>query len=113
MTGQDAAPFPYRGPAECLAPIVAALRDVVDPEVALSIVDMGLVCGVAIDADRAAVELTMTTSACPVTHVVLEDVQVALDGVLPEHLAIDVQVVSDPPWTPERMSGRARAFLAR
>lgn len=113
MPEQDALPFPYSGAIECRGALVTALRSVVDPEVALSIVDMGLVYGVAIDAETAVVELTMTTSACPVTHVIVEDVQAALDRVLPEHLAIDVKLVWDPPWTPERMSDGARAFLRR
>ena len=109
----DATPFPCAGPVDLCNAVLAALRGVVDPEVALSIVDMGLVYGVAIDDDTASVELTMTTSACPVTHVIVEDVQAALDRVLPEHLAIDVKLVWQPPWTPARMSERARAFMGR
>ena len=107
----DATPFPYAGPADLREAVLAALASVVDPEVALSIVDMGLVYGVDIDAETAAVALTMTTAACPVTHVIVEDVQAALDRILPEHLAIDVQLVWQPPWTPERMSDRARSFM--
>jgi len=107
----DAPPFPYRGPIDLRPAVPAALGGVVDTEVALSIVDMGLVYGVAIDGEAATVELTMTTSACPVTHVIVGDVQAALDRVLPEHLAIDVKLVWEPPWTRERMSDRARSFM--
>jgi len=105
--------FPYRGPDEWRLAVENALREVVDPEVALSIVDMGLVYDVAIEGDAAVVALTMTSSACPVTHVIVEDVQAALDRVLPEQLAIDVRLVWDPPWTPERMSAKARELLQR
>lgn len=111
MTTTPSAPFPYEGPAELLQPIVGALTKVVDPELALSIVDVGLVYGVTLADARAHVRITMTSVACPVVDVIIEDVENELDRVLPSDYAIDVELVWEPPWTPEHMSERARRFM--
>jgi metal-sulfur cluster biosynthetic enzyme len=103
--------FLYDGPEELSEPIADALRRVVDPEVALSIVDVGLVYGVAVDAERVHVQMTMTSAACPVTDMILEEVEQQLEQVVPDGLAIDVELVWDPPWTPERMSESAKRFM--
>ncbi|MBS0340042.1 MAG: metal-sulfur cluster assembly factor [Proteobacteria bacterium] len=104
-------PFPYSGPEALKAPLLAALRRVVDPEVALSIVDVGLVYGVTVTQERLQVLLTMTSAACPVTHIIVQDVEAELDPIVPPDLTIDVTLVWEPPWTPERMSARAKAFM--
>jgi metal-sulfur cluster biosynthetic enzyme len=105
-------PFPYEGPDELHEPIVAALRNVVDPEVALSIVDVGLVYGVTVTDDRLHVLLTMTSAACPVADDIIEEVETELDRVAPASLPIEVELVWDPPWTPDRMSERAKRFMS-
>jgi metal-sulfur cluster biosynthetic enzyme len=104
-------PFPFAGPAEWLAPVVAALMRVVDPELALSIVDVGLVRGVALEDGRARVRLTMTSAACPVTDVIIEDVQAELNRVLPAEWTIEVSLNWEPAWSPAEMSERARQFM--
>jgi len=106
-----ACPFPYRGPPELQKSIVSALKLVVDPEVALSIVDLGLVYGVEIDAEKARVTMTMTSAACPVTDVITEDVEAELERVLPAGSWIEVDLVWEPAWTPELMSDSARRFM--
>jgi len=103
--------FEFEGDAALRAPITEALRRVVDPEVALSIVDVGLVYRVRVDAEGAHVLMTMTSAACPVTDVIVEDVQNELDRVLPAALPLEVEITFDPPWTPERMSQSARRFM--
>jgi metal-sulfur cluster biosynthetic enzyme len=105
------AAYPYEGPDALQHPIEAALRRVVDPEVAMSIVDVGLVYGVTVDATRAHVRVTMTSAACPVADVILDDIRGELDRTLPHELAIDVELVWEPTWTTERMSARAKAFM--
>jgi len=107
----DESRFTYSGPAELLPAVARALEKVVDPEVALNIVDVGLVYGVAIADGRMDVRITMTSAACPVTDVIVDDVENALDDAMPPDLKIHVEVVWEPPWTSERMSGRARAFM--
>lgn len=104
-------PFPYQGPPELLPAVLAALHQVVDPEVALSIVDLGLVYGVEIGEDKAKVRMTMTSAACPVTDVIMADVETELERVLPGGSWVEVELVWDPFWTPEMMSERARRFM--
>jgi metal-sulfur cluster biosynthetic enzyme len=105
------APFPYEGPDALLAPIADALRRVVDPEVAMSIVDVGLVYGVTVAKGKVHLLLTMTSAACPVADVIIDDVETELDRIVPADLQIQVDLVWDPPWTPARMSERAKIFM--
>lgn len=106
-----ALPYPYEGPEELREPILAALRRVVDPEVAMSIVDVGLVYDVAVTPERVNVLLTMTSAACPVVDVIVDDACSELDKVVPANQRIHVEVVWEPPWTTDRMSDRAKAFM--
>lgn len=103
--------FPYEGPQELHATITAALERVVDPEVAMNIVDVGLVYGVTVRDGRVDVLVTMTSAACPVADVIVEDIEFQLDQSLPAHLKIHVELVWEPPWTAERMSARARLVM--
>jgi len=103
--------FPYEGPPELLPAVTAALETVVDPEVAMNIVDVGLVYGATVKDGRLDMDVTMTSAACPVADVILADIEDALDRALPPELKIHVELVWEPPWTPERMSARARCFM--
>jgi metal-sulfur cluster biosynthetic enzyme len=103
--------FPYTGPPELLPVVVQALESVVDPEVAMNIVDVGLVYGVKVEDGRLDVDLTMTSAACPVTDIIVDDVEDALDKALPPDLKIHVELVWEPPWTPQRLSAEARSFM--
>lgn len=102
---------PYEGDEAWRQPIMGALRKVVDPEVALSILDVGLVYGVSVKPDKVHVLMTMTSAACPVTDMLIEEVQTELDQVLPADMAIDVELCWEPPWTPARMSPLGRSFM--
>lgn len=103
--------FLYSGPQELLPVIVGALERVVDPEVAMNIVDVGLVYGVVVKDSRIDVDVTMTSAACPVTDVIVEDIETQLDRDLPGDMLIHVELVWEPPWTPDRMSDSARGFM--
>ena len=103
--------YPYSGPAELREPVEQALRAVVDPELALSIVDVGLVYGVHITDGKARIVITMTSVACPVTEVIVEDIEAELDRVIPPDTTIEVELMWQPPWSPERMSARGKAFM--
>ncbi len=107
----EQAPFDYRGPSVWREPVRVALKNVVDPEAALSVVDMGLVLSVVIDGDIAHVRLVMTSAACPVSDVIVDDVEQVLDTTLPPHMQIRVEVCRDIEWSPERMSAAARRFM--
>jgi metal-sulfur cluster biosynthetic enzyme len=104
----DDAPFPYDGPPELLEPIADALLEVVDPEIGLSIVDIGLVYAVELAWGHCSVQMTMTSAACPLGDLIVADVEHALRAVLPADTAIEVVLVWEPPWTPDRMSDGAR-----
>lgn len=104
-------PYPYEGPDELYQPILDALTKVVDPEVAMSIVDVGLIYGVQVTPEKVHVLITMTSAACPVTDVIVDEVETELDRIAPPELLVHVELVWDPPWTMERMSGRARRFM--
>lgn len=104
-------PFAYSGPDELRQPIETALRQVVDPEVALSIVDVGLVYAVTVTDEHVQVRMTMTSAACPVADVILAEVESELDRVVPPHLSVAVELVWEPAWTTDRMSRRAKAFM--
>lgn len=92
-------------------PIEDALRRVVDPEVAMTIVDVGLVYGVTVHERRLHVLITMTSAACPVTDLILGEVESELARITPAGTQIDVELAWEPPWSTDRMSARAKAFM--
>lgn len=89
----------------------AALRGVDDPEVGMNIVDLGLVYGVEVTPTRLHVDLTMTSPACPMGEMILDDVQHMLEALAPAGVEIELALVWDPPWGPDRMSAHARAHF--
>lgn len=104
-------PFPYDGPEALRQPVIDALRRVVDPEVAMNIVDVGLIYGVTIGDGKVHALVTMTSAACPVADVILGDIENELDRAVPADLLIQVELIWEPPWTPERMSQSAKRFM--
>lgn len=60
---------------------------------------------------KAHVRMTMTSVACPVVDLILEEAESELERVLPADMAIHVELCWEPAWTPERMSERARRFM--
>lgn len=85
-----------------------ALCSVDDPEVGMNIVDLGLVYRIDITPELVRVELTMTTPACPMGDLITENAHRAVSAALPEGVAVEVVLVWEPPWTPDRMSESAR-----
>ncbi len=104
-------PFPYEGPEDLRQPILDALCRVVDPEVAMHIVDVGLVYGVTVSEGMLHVQVTMTSAACPVADVILQDVERELEAAVPGDLLVHVELVWYPPWTSDRMSLGAKRFM--
>jgi metal-sulfur cluster biosynthetic enzyme len=85
-----------------------ALRTVEDPEAGMSVLDLGLVYGIALEAGRVRVQMTMTSPACPATDYLVDEAAAAIRAVAPDGTDVEVALVWDPPWTPERMSAEAR-----
>jgi metal-sulfur cluster biosynthetic enzyme len=104
-------PFPFCGEPDVGECIAGALRRVVDPEMALGIVDLGLVYGVEVHHDEISVRITMTSAACPVTQLIVDDIVAEVGAALGPHVRVRVEVCWDPPWDPRRMSARARRAL--
>ncbi len=88
-----------------------ALRSVDDPEAGMNIVDLGLIYEVCVAPAKVSVAMTMTTQACPMTEMIMEQARAAIATVVPPGTEIDLELVWDPPWTPDKMSGMAREFF--
>ncbi len=89
--------------------ILEALRDVVDPELGINVVDLGLVYGVDVDAERmATIDMTLTSAACPLTDVIEDQAREALDGVVTD---FRINWVWMPPWGPEHITKDGREQL--
>ena len=86
------------------------LRRVKDPEINLNIVDLGLIYEIEVDENNVNVDMSLTSPGCPAGPQILHDVEDALRE-LPGIREISVNVVWSPPWTPERIEPRVRAYL--
>ena len=84
------------------------LKQVDDPEAGMNIVDLGLVYDIRIGDDSVHVDMTMTTAACPMADMITDNVRAAIASITHPDTAIDVELVWDPPWTPDKMTGIAR-----
>jgi metal-sulfur cluster biosynthetic enzyme len=87
-----------------------ALRSVDDPEVGMSIVDLGLVYRIDITAEYVRVEMTMTTQACPMADLITDNARRAVVALVPDGMGVgvDIVLVWEPFWTPDRMSESAK-----
>lgn len=85
-----------------------ALATVIDPEAGMNVVDLGLVYRVESGPAGVLVEMTMTTPACPVADMLVDEARSAIVQVTPPGTPIDVRLVWDPIWNPSMMSGVAK-----
>jgi metal-sulfur cluster biosynthetic enzyme len=91
------------------ADVEEAMRDVIDPELGINVVDLGLVYGVALDANRhATIDMTLTSAACPLTDVIEDQTAQALDGVVD---GFRINWVWMPPWGPDKITDEGREQL--
>lgn len=87
-----------------------ALTNVIDPELGLDFVELGLIYGIAVDGGDVHVTFTLTTPACPIGPMVAEQIEefvTELDGVT----SVDSELIFTPPWSPDRMSEDAKFAL--
>ena len=87
-----------------------ALRRVKDPEINLNIVDLGLVYDIAVEGDNVSIDMSLTSPGCPAGAQIMHDAEEQLKA-LPGVGAVAVNLVWSPPWTPERIEPRVRAYL--
>lgn len=89
--------------------LTEAMRDVVDPELGINVVDLGLVYGISVDdTNTAIIDMTLTSAACPLTDVIADQVQVALG---PYVDAVSINWVWMPPWGPDKITDDGREQL--
>ncbi len=97
-------------PGSELEQVRDALRGVIDPELGINIVDLGLVYGLSIDASRVSVVMTMTSPACPLGGVIKSEARAAIRQLFPGH-EVETHLVWQPPWTSDRITQAGREML--
>jgi metal-sulfur cluster biosynthetic enzyme len=88
-----------------------ALCQVLDPEIGVNIVDLGLVYRIEVDGARVRIAMTMTSPACPLADYLKDLVTSAIRDRVPDVADIDIVVEWEPPWDPNMMSDDARRQL--
>ncbi|TDB82212.1 metal-sulfur cluster assembly factor, partial [Actinomadura sp. KC216] len=88
--------------------ILEALKDVVDPELGINVVDLGLVYGVTIADEVATLDMTLTSAACPLTDVIEDQAHSALEGMVKD---VKINWVWLPPWGPDKITDEGRDQL--
>ena len=91
--------------------ILGALKAVIDPELGINIVDLGLVYHAERNATGIDIALTMTTPACPLGEMMSEEIKLVLRDRFPDVSEVRVDIVWDPPWSPDLMSEESRRQL--
>ncbi|RLF49731.1 MAG: aromatic ring hydroxylase [Thermoplasmata archaeon] len=90
--------------------VMSVLEKVYDPELGLSVVDLGFIYDVKVEDDRVSIKMTVTVPTCPLRALIAKDVERAvksIEGVK----EVDVEIVFDPPWSPEMMSDKAKKMF--
>jgi metal-sulfur cluster biosynthetic enzyme len=89
--------------------VTEAMKDVVDPELGINVVDLGLVYGVHLDeSSNAVLDMTLTSAACPLTDVITDQTNQALEGLVND---VTINWVWMPPWGPDKITDDGREML--
>jgi metal-sulfur cluster biosynthetic enzyme len=106
-------PPAQRAEEPALEDLEEALRDVVDPELGINVVDLGLVYGISAEDRVATIDMTLTSAACPLTDVIEDQARAALTGGPGGGLVDDIRInwVWMPPWGPEKITEEGREQL--
>lgn len=90
--------------------ITSCLENVIDPELGINVVDLGLIYNIHINGNKISVDMTLTTPGCPMAGVLAGSVEQAVRQAF-EGADVEVSLIWDPPWTPDRLSETARQQL--
>ena len=91
------------------ADVLEALKDVVDPELGINVVDLGLIYDVSVDETTTAIiDMTLTSAACPLTDVIEDQTRLALEGLVND---FRINWVWMPPWGPDKITDDGREML--
>ena len=108
-TGDSEASGPLLQITEETEDLVEALRDVVNPELGVNVVDLGLIYGVTLGEDKTlTIDMTLTSAACPLTDVIEDQARSALDGLVSD---FKINWVWLPPWGPDKITDDGREQL--
>ena len=89
--------------------VTEAMKDVVDPELGINVVDLGLVYDVHLDdASNVVLDMTLTSAACPLTDVIMDQTESALEGLVND---VAINWVWMPPWGPDKITEDGREQL--
>lgn len=110
LAAKPAAADPAAVGGDLYEAVVNALKDIYDPEIPVNIYDLGLIYNVEIDEGHVMVTMTLTTPHCPVAESMPAEVELRV-GSVPGVGDAEVNLVWDPPWSPENMSDEARLEL--
>lgn len=110
LAQQPAEIAPGEPGGELFDAVIAALKEIFDPEIPVNIYDLGLIYGVDIADDHAVVTMTLTTPHCPVAETMPGEVEMQV-GAVPGVGSAEVNLVWDPPWDPGKMSDEAKLEL--
>jgi metal-sulfur cluster biosynthetic enzyme len=106
---QDTAESTDQAPGRDTEDVHEALRDVMDPELGVNVVDLGLIYGVTLAEDNVAtIDMTLTSAACPLTDVIEDQTRAALDGLVAD---FRINWVWLPPWGPDKITDDGREQL--
>jgi metal-sulfur cluster biosynthetic enzyme len=112
--GMPEPPAARDGALPSLDDLEEAMRDVVDPELGINVVDLGLVYDIRVDENRVALlDMTLTSAACPLTDVIEDQTRSALVGSGGDGIVDDVKInwVWMPPWGPDKITEDGREQL--
>lgn len=106
---QDTFPDPDASARPSEEDVLEAMKDVVDPELGINVVDLGLVYGVHVEEDSHVVlDMTLTSAACPLTDVITDQTHGALEGLVND---VVINWVWMPPWGPDKITEDGRDQL--
>lgn len=91
--------------------IVDATNEIIDPEIGIGIVDLGLIYNVTLNKRHAVITMTLTSMGCPVGPMIVEQIETLIPQIVDEIDHADTQIVWDPPWSPERMQPEMRDMV--
>jgi metal-sulfur cluster biosynthetic enzyme len=92
--------------------VYAAIKAVIDPELGINIVDLGLIYSVDIEEDgRITITMTLTTPGCPLHASFAQEIERVLWQTIPDLTSVYVELVWDPPWNPIMISAEGRSVL--
>jgi metal-sulfur cluster biosynthetic enzyme len=94
-----------------LTKIKKALQKVLDPELNISIVDLGLIYDIIINKNKVKIVMTLTTVGCPLYNLIEDEIKNQLVNLGFKKEDIEIELTFDPPWSIEKMSPKAKALL--